>query len=580
MFRCNDQHLQFGMFDTFHQLSGKVRQRLDVSWAGTFYRELFCRIGEEEFAKLYSDEPSRPNTPVNVLVGLEVIKAGFGWSDEELYDAFLFNLQVRYALGLRDVGSGNFELRTLYNFRRRLSQHMQETGENLLERVFAQVTNEQLARLKLKTGKQRMDSTLVASNIRQMSRLQLLVEVLQRVWRMLDETDRPNYATLFAPYEQGSSGQYCYRVRGEEVPAHLEVIGRLMHRLVMDLEVRHCDHPAYLVLRRVFEEHFVTEEEDEGVRVKTHSELSAASLQSPDDWEATYREKRGKGYQGYTANVTETCDPENPLQLITQVQVAPNVTDDEALLVEGLPELKERTNLDTLWTDGGFNGPGAEAALREHHVTHIPTAIRGGRPASDRLGLHTFSWETDEGGVPTWVVCPGGQRVAVTPGRKWGRYLAYFEQETCQVCPLLGQCPTKRLRRRPVRVLRVTTRQTQVAQLRQRSAQVRAPGRNLRAAVESTVRSVKHPFGGQGAKLPVRGQGRVAMLIITSALMVNLRRIWRYRRVLMQQESQRTSTCVPFLAYLPTRWRQHLQTLIHLWHAHLFPAFAPKLATT
>ena len=25
-----------------------------------------------------------------------------------------------------------FELRTLYNFRRRLSQHMQETGENLL----------------------------------------------------------------------------------------------------------------------------------------------------------------------------------------------------------------------------------------------------------------------------------------------------------------------------------------------------------------------------------------------------------------------------------------------------------------
>lgn len=144
MFRSNHRHVQPGLFDTIQQLPKKVGQRLDDSWAGTFpglsrartgYREVFCRIDESPLAVLYADEPSRPNTPVNVLVGLEVIKAGFGWSDEELYDAFLFNLQVRYALGLWDIGSGNFELRTLYNFRWRLSQHMQETGENLLERV-------------------------------------------------------------------------------------------------------------------------------------------------------------------------------------------------------------------------------------------------------------------------------------------------------------------------------------------------------------------------------------------------------------------------------------------------------------
>ncbi|MDQ7028288.1 MAG: hypothetical protein Q9O62_00195 [Ardenticatenia bacterium] len=43
--------------------------------------------------------------------------------------------------------------------------------------------------------------------------------------------------------------------------------------------------------------------------------MSAHSLQSPDDLEATCREKRGQGYQGYVVNVTETCDPENPAQL-------------------------------------------------------------------------------------------------------------------------------------------------------------------------------------------------------------------------------------------------------------------------
>ena len=37
---------------------------------------------------------------VNVLVGFETLKAGFGWSDEEAYDHFCFDVQVRYALVL------------------------------------------------------------------------------------------------------------------------------------------------------------------------------------------------------------------------------------------------------------------------------------------------------------------------------------------------------------------------------------------------------------------------------------------------------------------------------------------------
>ena len=69
------------------------------------------------------------------------------------------------------------------------------------------------------------------------------------------------------------------------------------------------------------------------------------------------------------------------------------------------------------------------------------------------------------------------------------------------------------------------------------------------------------------------------MLIITSALMVNLRRIWRYRRDLMHKESQQRSTSLPFFTYSPTHWRQRLQTLMHRWHAYLFPALAPALAT-
>ncbi len=59
MFRPNDSHVQTGLFDTVKELPERIRQRLEQSWAGTFYREVFCRIKESRFAKLYADEPSR-----------------------------------------------------------------------------------------------------------------------------------------------------------------------------------------------------------------------------------------------------------------------------------------------------------------------------------------------------------------------------------------------------------------------------------------------------------------------------------------------------------------------------------------
>jgi len=82
---------------------------------------------------------------------------------------------------------------------------MQETGENLFDKFFLQVTDEQLEAMKLSKGTQRMDSILVGSNIRKYSRLQLLVEVFQRVWRMLEEGgDEQEYKDRFSPYVKGT----------------------------------------------------------------------------------------------------------------------------------------------------------------------------------------------------------------------------------------------------------------------------------------------------------------------------------------------------------------------------------------
>jgi hypothetical protein len=500
MFRESDRHLQFGLFDTVQQLPEKLHRRLKASWADTFYHVVFCAIDESSFAVLYSDEPSRPNSPVNILTTADILKSAFGWSDEKLYDQIQFNLQVRYALGLRDMGPVPCELRTLCNHRQRLSRHMQETGQNLLEGVSVQVTDQQLAALKLKSWHQRMDSVLVSSNMRQMTRLHLLVEVVGWVWRMLVEEDQAWYAKVDQPYRKGTAGQVCYRVKGDEVTTRGEAVGQLMHRLVEELEARSREQPALQVLVRVFAEHFALvaglgEGSPTGqVRVQTGEELSAHSLQSPDDWEATYREKRGQGHRGYVANLTKTCDPENEVQLVTQIQVAPNSTDDEHMALDGVPELKAPTDLEALWTDGGYNGPELEVLLRQHHIEHIPSRVRGGRSGPHRLGREAFSWERDPAGVPLAGGCPRGQRAEARTGRRASRFLADVDQTRCESCVLAGQCPAQPLKRRPVRVLRVRARQVQVAQLRQRAAQTRGAGNGWRAAVESTVRSLTHPL--------------------------------------------------------------------------------------
>jgi len=524
MFRRNNRHVQNSLFGDITNLTPRARADLEASWAGVFYREFFCRLDEQPFAVLYSGKDSRPNTPVNVLIGLEVLKSGFGWSDAEMYDHFRFDVQVRFALGLRTLGEGEFDLRTVYNLRRRLSQHRAEKGVNLLDQAFADISDEQVSAFQLQTHCLRMDSTQVASNIARMARVELLVEILQRVHRMLSEVDQERYAELLAPYLRGSSSQYMYHLRGEDTKPHLQCIGEAMHRLLVELASTYGEHDTYLMLQRVFLEQYDIQADP--VRPKPGQAISPRRLRSPDDPEATYRRKGSQAYEGFVANVTETCTPDNPLQLITKVQVAPNVTEDTTLLAEALPELKARTGVNVLYTDAGFCGADADAVLHEQHVEQVPTDLRGRAPNPERLNLADFAIQSDAQGQPQQITCPQGHTVPVETGDKAGHFAALFAANTCLGCPQADRCPTRKRQRDGRRSLGFDQRQLDIAQRRRRSAAYRKAGQNLRSAIEATIGAIKRPFTDD--QLPVRGCFRLAMVLIGAAAMVNIRRIQRY----------------------------------------------------
>lgn len=529
MYKKNKRSQQPLLVSDVHNLPERSLKYLKNSWAETFRREVYLRIPEDRFAVLYDPDPSRPNVPVNILVGLDIIKEGRGWSDEELYEHFLFDLQVRYGLGCDNFGEGDFDLRTLYYFRKRVSEYALQSGENLYQVVFNQVTGEQTQKLGVKTEWQRMDSTQLLSNIADLSRLELLVEVFQRLHRILSEADQVRYGEIFASYIKESAGQYTYHIKGKEaVWERIQQLGVILHHVLGKLAGSYAQQPIYQVAQRFFDENFQLIAAQ--VKAKTNREIQPGCLQSLDDLEASYRVKGNRAYKGYVGNLSETCHPGNRVQLIVHTQTAENRTHDAKLLDEALPELKQRTGLEKMVTDGGYVGPDMDQAMRDHEVEQITTGLTGTLPdhQEGRLALSDFAMQLDREGRVTQATCPAGQVASISPSAQGKSFKLAFQPEACQICAFFrkGQCPIKLNKAGKQYYLRVPKDRASSSQRRRRFEQCKEEARNLRPAIEATVFQLKHTL--RSGKLRVRGLFRVACVFTCAALAVNLRRIYRY----------------------------------------------------
>lgn len=89
---------QLSLIDSTFNLTERERKFLEKSWAKTFADKIFPSINEEIFSVLYSSNASRPNTPVNVIVGALILKEALGDSDDELVESLMFDIRYQYAL--------------------------------------------------------------------------------------------------------------------------------------------------------------------------------------------------------------------------------------------------------------------------------------------------------------------------------------------------------------------------------------------------------------------------------------------------------------------------------------------------
>ena len=103
MFKENKAHEMPELFSEKNLMSDNLKNKLEKTWAKNFYEDVFCRIDETIFKPLFSEKNSKPNTPVNIYVSLEILKELFGLSDKRLLEEFHFDNLFIFAMGLNRI---------------------------------------------------------------------------------------------------------------------------------------------------------------------------------------------------------------------------------------------------------------------------------------------------------------------------------------------------------------------------------------------------------------------------------------------------------------------------------------------
>lgn len=512
MFKANSQ---LNLFSYTTELSKKQRELLDNSKEKWFYKLIFSNIDEMAFKPLYSTKASRPNVAANILVSAMILKEFRGISYNELMESVMFDMRFKTALGMVSIDEQPFSRATLFNFQNRILEYEEQTGINLIEQVFDNLTAQQIKQLKLKTDIQRTDSTLISSNIKKYSRVQLLIEVLLRLERILQEEDKTQISKLLQAYLKTGSDKYVYALKSNELPRELEKLGKVYHAVhtIIEGKATYEGEKAFVNFERVYKEHFVVVHEQ--VSPKANDELSSSMLQSPDDQEATYRKKNGQHNKGYTINGTETANPENPVQLVTDVGVNPNNIDDSVILNQRIENLKEKTpELNEIHTDGGYGSQDNDKALLKLKITQITTAVRG-RESEIPKKIE----QLDEKSESYIVECPH-QKVTSKPTPK--HHKGQFDLSICKGCPLNQKCQIFKDKGRFY-----FNHKDYLRNKRNRNINsIPKERRKIRPNVEALMKEFKTKT--QAGKLKVRGLFKTSLFAYNMGIAINFGRIYRY----------------------------------------------------
>lgn len=356
MFKKSDSTSSPDLFATpSFSMTERERNYMDdaKSWHNEFYRNVTSNIDEEILRPLFQEgKMGAPTSNIRAIIAMRILKEGRGCNDEQLEENIRYNLLWRQALGLFNMDDKCPSIEVYYSLFRRIAQYEEEKGENLYKKIFQDLTSKQIKKYKIAGKTIRMDSKLIGSNIAWFSRYEIIHKTL---CMSITETDVQGlkdqmYRQMAESFLKEDASKTVYRSDDETLGKRLLDLGIVISHILSNRAPQELP-----LLRRVFHEQYDVDK-DGNISVRDKKLISASSVQNPHDPDAAYRSKGGKKVKGYVTNITETCDEENKPSLITDVDVKPANSADNAFFKPAIEETEKvtGTKIEKAIVDGAY----------------------------------------------------------------------------------------------------------------------------------------------------------------------------------------------------------------------------------
>jgi transposase len=474
--------------------------------------ELGCWCEDAAFAGAYGVRGAPGISPAQLAM-VTVLQFTENLTDRQAADAVRGRLDWKYCLGLALTDEG-FDFSVLSEFRSRLVAASQEWM--ILDLLLARLKELGLVKA---GGTQRTDSTHVLGRIRDLNRLELAGESIRAALEALAAA-----APGWLPGVIGASWQQVYgqRIDDLRLPAseakRTELAIQYGHDGYRLLEAAYGpaapgwlrEVPAVAALRQIWVQQYCRVIDARGEKViwreaREHGlPPGRSAIVSPYDLDARYSEKRGKGWKGYKAHLSETCHEPGPDGTRPAPNLITNVATTSASVADVTMTGPIHCMLDAAGlapaehaVDAGYASADELVTARQRGITLIGplliTATRQRRTGGYTAEMFTIDWDSQQ------ATCPQG-----TVSATWCEHISSgghqaiqvrFPAATCRACPARGQCTTSRTGGRQ---LGLRPRHIHEAVTAARAAQATQQWQHkyaIRAGAESTIRQATHVTG-------------------------------------------------------------------------------------
>ena len=502
--------------------------------------ELGTIFAEAEFKDLFPVKGQPAESPA-ILALIIILQFAEGLTDRQAADAVRGRIDWKYALGLELTDPG-FDFSVLSEFRDRLIAGQAE------ERLLDAMLKAFVARGLLKAGgRQRTDSTHVLAATRNLNRIERVGETLRQALNDLSKL-MPDWVKTMAPAEwykrYGSRFDSMHlpdsRKAREELLQHIGEDGQyLLERVyAADTPVQIRNAASIEILRRVWIQQFFIKNEAESANIQPRSVQdqppATKHIESPYDIEAHYARHNDHDWIGYKVHITETCNEDEAMHVITNVktELAPQQDVEATPIIQA--ELAQKGFApDRQLMDAGYIGADVIVNARQLHQIEVvgpATKIQDvSWQAREKTGFDLTKFRIDWDAKQ--VMCPMGQssmRWYESGVDRTGNSVINvgFSQTVCGPCTARTMCTRNKTEGRTMQLRpRQQHEAIQYARNNQNTVEFKQEYR-ARAGIEGTISQGVRAYEMRSTRYI--GLAKTALQEVAAAAAINMHRFWDY----------------------------------------------------